>query len=186
MHSRFEKYILEIAAATLEHGGVAFDLNTHRFLPPRDTWSFPKYPARTTILPPDVDLVAALEAFIEENGHFYASRIAGWGPGSTRARDIFTWTLPPLAMILIRPGAWPWRPARARAGRSWLCTMPNGGRPFICSWGFLGSRRDCHVAIRDNLINLAYKTVLAIPRCFRPIHPLLQSKARRTRPPRSR
>ena len=70
MHSRFEKYILEIAAATLEHGGVAFDLNTHRFLPPRDTWSFPKYPARTTILPPDVDLVAALEAFIEGNGPF--------------------------------------------------------------------------------------------------------------------
>jgi hypothetical protein len=67
MPSRFEEYILEIAAATLEHGGVAFDLKTQRFLPPRDTWSFPKYPARTTILPPDVDLVAALEAFIEAN-----------------------------------------------------------------------------------------------------------------------
>jgi hypothetical protein len=64
---RFEKYVLEIAIATRELGGVASRPDTYQFLPPTDSWSFPKYPARTAILPPDVDLVAALKAFIVAN-----------------------------------------------------------------------------------------------------------------------
>jgi hypothetical protein len=64
---RFEKYILEVAIATLEQGGVASRPDTYQFLPPTDSWSFPKYPGRTAILPPDVDLVAELKAFIAAN-----------------------------------------------------------------------------------------------------------------------
>jgi hypothetical protein len=63
----FEKYVLEVAIATLERGGVASRPDTYQFLPPMDTWSFPKYPGRTVILPPDADLVAELKAFIAAN-----------------------------------------------------------------------------------------------------------------------
>lgn len=64
---RFEKYVLEVAIATLEPGGVASRPDTYQFLPPTDSWSFPKYPGRTAILPPHVDLVAELKAFIAAN-----------------------------------------------------------------------------------------------------------------------
>jgi hypothetical protein len=67
---RFEKYVLEVAIATLEGGGVASRPDTYQFLPPTDSWSFPKYPGRTAILPPDVDLVAELKAFIAANEPF--------------------------------------------------------------------------------------------------------------------
>ena len=63
----FDKYVLEVAIATLEQGGVASRPDIYQFLPPADSWSFPKYPGRTAILPPDVDLVAALKAFIAAN-----------------------------------------------------------------------------------------------------------------------
>jgi hypothetical protein len=53
--------------ATWENGGVAFKLDTHQFLPPMDVWAFPKYPGRTAILPPDINLVEALEKFITCN-----------------------------------------------------------------------------------------------------------------------
>ena len=66
----FDKYVLEVAIATLEQGGVASRPDTYQFLPSTDTWSFPKYPGRTAILPPDVDLVAELKAFIAANEPF--------------------------------------------------------------------------------------------------------------------
>ena len=66
----FEKYVLEVAIATLENGGVASKLDTYQFLPPRDTWGFPKYPAKTAILPPEVDLVDELKSFILANEQF--------------------------------------------------------------------------------------------------------------------
>jgi hypothetical protein len=68
--THFEKYVLEVAIATLDNGGVASRLDTYEFLPPVDAWSFPKYPARTAILPPDVDLVDALKTFISANEGF--------------------------------------------------------------------------------------------------------------------
>jgi hypothetical protein len=60
----FEKYVLEVAITTLEQGGAASNLDTYQFLPPMDVWGFPKYPSKTAILPPDVDLVAELKGFI--------------------------------------------------------------------------------------------------------------------------
>jgi hypothetical protein len=63
----FEKYILDVAIATLEKGISASRLATYQFLSPIDAWGFPKYPGKTAILPPDVDLVAELKAFIQAN-----------------------------------------------------------------------------------------------------------------------
>ena len=67
---RFEKYVLEVVIATLEQGGVASRPDTYQFLLPADSWSFPKYPGRTVILPPHVDLVSELKAFIAANEPF--------------------------------------------------------------------------------------------------------------------
>jgi len=67
---RFEKYVLEVAIVTLENGGVASRPDTYQFLPPTDTWSFPKYPDRTAILPPEIDLAAELKTFIAANEPF--------------------------------------------------------------------------------------------------------------------
>jgi hypothetical protein len=63
----FEKYVLEVAIATLESGGTASRLETYQLLSPVDAWEFPKYPGKTAILPPDVDLVNAVKDFIFEN-----------------------------------------------------------------------------------------------------------------------
>lgn len=63
----FEKYILEVAIATLEKGGTASKLDTYQFLPPVDAWEFPKYPGKTAILPPETDLVEELRNFISVN-----------------------------------------------------------------------------------------------------------------------
>jgi hypothetical protein len=63
----FEKYVLEVAIATLEHGVAASKLDTYQFLSPVDAWGFPKYPGKTAILPPDVDLVDELKTFITVN-----------------------------------------------------------------------------------------------------------------------
>lgn len=62
-----EKYIQEIADCTLKNGGVAFKLDTRQFLPPMDLWAFPKYPGKTAILPPGIDLMEALRDFISTN-----------------------------------------------------------------------------------------------------------------------
>jgi len=63
----FEKYVSDIAIATLEKGGTVSDLKTYRFIPPVDNWKFPKYPGKTVILPHDVDLVPELKNFIMTN-----------------------------------------------------------------------------------------------------------------------
>ena len=63
----FEKYVLEVVIATLEQGGTASKLDTYQFLWPVDAWGFPKYPSKTAILPPSVDLVDELKYFISVN-----------------------------------------------------------------------------------------------------------------------
>ena len=66
----FEKYVLKVTLATLKQGGTASRLNDYRLLPPLDAWQFPKYPARTVILPPDADLAEGLTEFICSNDSF--------------------------------------------------------------------------------------------------------------------
>jgi len=63
----FEKYALEVVIATIENGGTASKLDGYQLLPPADAWEFPKYPARTLILPPEADLVEELKNFISAN-----------------------------------------------------------------------------------------------------------------------
>lgn len=63
----FEKYLLEVAIATLENGGSSSKLNTYHLSGPVDVWSMPRYPGRTIILPSDADLVAELRTFIQRN-----------------------------------------------------------------------------------------------------------------------
>jgi hypothetical protein len=65
-----EEYILRVAAETLKNGGSASRLNAETFLPPMDVWSFPKYPSRTEILPPTVDLETELRKFVIQNESF--------------------------------------------------------------------------------------------------------------------
>ncbi|QBD81900.1 hypothetical protein EPA93_40370 [Ktedonosporobacter rubrisoli] len=62
---RFEKYVLEVAIATLERGGVTSKLATYQLLEPVNRWSFPKYPSKTAILAPDIDIVEELKTFIQ-------------------------------------------------------------------------------------------------------------------------
>ncbi|MFN8381413.1 MAG: hypothetical protein U0V02_05710 [Anaerolineales bacterium] len=59
-----KEYILRVVAETIKSGGSASKLNAKKFLPPLDIWSFPKYPSRTAILPPTVDLASELQKFI--------------------------------------------------------------------------------------------------------------------------
>lgn len=66
----FEKYLLEVAIATLEKGMSASKLSTYQFLAPVDAWGFPKYPGKTAILPPESDLLRELRAFISLNRPF--------------------------------------------------------------------------------------------------------------------
>jgi hypothetical protein len=63
----FENYLIKVAAETRMQGGTASKPATGEFLPPRDVWSFPKYPSRTAILPPAVDLLTELREFIIHN-----------------------------------------------------------------------------------------------------------------------
>lgn len=67
---RFEKYILEVTISTIEQGGITSQLNTYQFLTGIDAWGFPKYPAKTVILPPEVDLYAELKQFVEVNERY--------------------------------------------------------------------------------------------------------------------
>jgi hypothetical protein len=66
---QFEKYVLEVAITTLENGGTVSKSDTYQLLPPADDWKFPKYPNKTAILPPEIDLVDELKRFISENEH---------------------------------------------------------------------------------------------------------------------
>ncbi|MCD4753988.1 MAG: hypothetical protein K8R40_13035 [Anaerolineaceae bacterium] len=63
----FERYVLDVAIATLEKGGTASRIDTYQFLTPVNAWRFPKYPSKTVILPPDVCLSVELEKFIGAN-----------------------------------------------------------------------------------------------------------------------
>jgi hypothetical protein len=63
----FEKYLLDVAIATLERGGVTTKVDTYEFLTPIDAWGFPKYPGKTIVLPPDTNLVEELRQFIREH-----------------------------------------------------------------------------------------------------------------------
>jgi hypothetical protein len=63
----FDQYLKKVAGGTRKNGGTASKLKTREFLPAMDVWSFPKYPARTAILPPTVDLTHELHKFIERN-----------------------------------------------------------------------------------------------------------------------
>jgi hypothetical protein len=65
-----EEYILRVVAETITSGGSASRLNEKNFLLPRDVWSFPKYPARTLILPTTVSLAFELREFIKRNEAF--------------------------------------------------------------------------------------------------------------------
>ena len=65
-----EEYVLRVAAETTKNGGSASKLNEKKFLPILDIWSFPKYPSRTAILPPTVNLATELRQFITENEVF--------------------------------------------------------------------------------------------------------------------
>ena len=72
----FEKVLWEIAIATLERGGVTFDLLTTSFLAPIDAWGLPRYPERTLILPPDACIAEGLRHFIQQNSsHLYAPEV---------------------------------------------------------------------------------------------------------------
>ena len=59
-----------MASLTLEKGGTASRPDTRQFLAPMDAWSFPKYPGKTLILPPEADLVGQIRAFILDNESF--------------------------------------------------------------------------------------------------------------------
>lgn len=65
-----EEYVLRVAAETIKKGGSASTINAKKFLPILDIWSFPKYPSRTVILPPTVNLATELRQFITENEVF--------------------------------------------------------------------------------------------------------------------
>lgn len=67
---QFEKYVLEVTIKTLENGGTVSKIDTYQLLPPADDWKFPKYPNKTAILPPEVDLVEELKKFILANEPF--------------------------------------------------------------------------------------------------------------------
>lgn len=61
------EHICDIVNATIQSGGAAFALDICQLLQPRDLWEFPKYPARTTILPPEVDLAYEVRMFVSRN-----------------------------------------------------------------------------------------------------------------------
>ena len=63
----YEKYILDVAIATLEHGGVTSKVDTYQFLESIDAWGLPKYPGKTVILTPEADFVEELRQFIQAN-----------------------------------------------------------------------------------------------------------------------
>ena len=67
MSDLFKRYLEAVAEKTLQYGGTASNPVALEFLPIRDLWCFPKYPSKTAILPPTVNLTAELESFIDQN-----------------------------------------------------------------------------------------------------------------------
>jgi len=67
MNQTFERYLAEVARRTIQEGGSASKPSSCTFLPILDQWCFPKYPARTSILPATIDLVEELRKFISRN-----------------------------------------------------------------------------------------------------------------------
>jgi len=67
MNQTFEDYLAEVARKTIQEGGSASKPSSCTFLPILDQWCFPKYPARTSILPATIDLVEELRTFISKN-----------------------------------------------------------------------------------------------------------------------
>lgn len=67
MSLAFEKYLIDIIEKTLSQGGTASKPSQCEFLPVRDLWSFPKYPARTIIVPHTVNLIETTRSFIAQN-----------------------------------------------------------------------------------------------------------------------
>lgn len=70
MNAAFESYLADIIEKTLSQGGTASKPSQYQFLPVRDLWSFPKYPARTVIVPDTVNLIEAVRNFITQNEAF--------------------------------------------------------------------------------------------------------------------
>ncbi|HNF94796.1 MAG TPA: hypothetical protein PLQ75_09120 [Anaerolineales bacterium] len=63
----FEEYINEVTRKTIQEGGSASKPSSCIFLPIQDLWCFPKYPAKTSIFPPHINLAEELKNFIEKN-----------------------------------------------------------------------------------------------------------------------
>jgi hypothetical protein len=61
---RFEKYVLEVAIATLERGGVTSRVDTYQFFTPTDAWGVPKYPEKTQKVGLDSDFREEICSFI--------------------------------------------------------------------------------------------------------------------------
>ena len=67
MKTSFEIYLETVIARTLQNGGTASKPSSCKFLPVQDLWSFPKYPSKTAILPPSVNLLDELRNFVAKN-----------------------------------------------------------------------------------------------------------------------
>ena len=63
----FEKYVLEICIATIEHGGATSKLDTYCFVSATEAWGVPRHPDKTAILPPGRNLVQEIKHFIAAN-----------------------------------------------------------------------------------------------------------------------
>jgi hypothetical protein len=61
---RFEQYTLCVTIATIERGGVTSHPHTYQFLAPVDAWGFPKYPSKTILVAPVMDLHLAIRSFV--------------------------------------------------------------------------------------------------------------------------
>lgn len=70
MSTEFEKYLNQIVQKTIQEGGSASRPSSCTFLPIQDLWCFPKYPAKTSILSPHINLADELRKFIAENEIF--------------------------------------------------------------------------------------------------------------------
>lgn len=67
---RSKTYLKVIVSKTLQNGGTASKPATRQFLPIQDLWCFPKYPSKTAILPPNVNLIEEINSFISKNEKF--------------------------------------------------------------------------------------------------------------------
>ena len=68
---RFQHYLALVALRTIEEGGITSHPVTYTFLEPIDAWGFPQYPSKTVIVPPSSILFDAIQAFVEQNMHYF-------------------------------------------------------------------------------------------------------------------